>query len=162
MRRHKWKLLVTLAGLVVLTGAAALVLWPRPDRITLENFLRVRKGMGRAEVEAILGSPGDYTTGPIVPWTTSGNLIIASGPWTSWGEAEDNPVTTARGVAELRHPDGTLTCNWEGDTRAIWVTFGRSGDAVYGDTCPSALDRARGPLDRLLWRAKRQWRRWFP
>jgi hypothetical protein len=62
MRRRT--LLVALAGLAVVVGAGTVVLWPRADRITLENFDRIKKGMRRAEVEAILGPPGDYTTGP--------------------------------------------------------------------------------------------------
>jgi hypothetical protein len=50
---------VVIVGLFVLRLAALLV-WPQPDRITQENFDRIRKGMSRAEVEAILGPPGDY------------------------------------------------------------------------------------------------------
>jgi len=34
------------------------------NRITPENFRRIRKGMMLAEVEAILGPPGEYTTLP--------------------------------------------------------------------------------------------------
>jgi hypothetical protein len=63
MRRRT--LLVALAGLPVVVAAGAVVLWPRtPSRITLENCNRIREGMSRAEVEAILGPPGDYRTGP--------------------------------------------------------------------------------------------------
>ena len=62
MRRRK---LIALAGLAVLVAAGAFVLWPRPDRITRANYDRIRMGMSRAEVEAILGPPGDYTTGPV-------------------------------------------------------------------------------------------------
>ncbi len=65
MRRHKWRLLA-LAGLVVLAAVGAFVLWPRADRITRENFDRIREGMGREELEAILGPPGDHRTGPVV------------------------------------------------------------------------------------------------
>ncbi len=44
------------AGLaLVLVAAAAVVLWPRPERVTRENFGRVRKGLSEAEVQAILG-----------------------------------------------------------------------------------------------------------
>jgi hypothetical protein len=76
------KLLVALAGLAVVVAAVVVVLWPRPDRITQENYDRIRvgglwgedwathdnrapvkKGMTRTEVEAILGPPGDYRTG---------------------------------------------------------------------------------------------------
>ncbi len=60
MRRHKWKLLAV-AGLA-LASVAAFALWPRPNRFTREDYDRIHKGMTRAEVEAILGPPGDYTT----------------------------------------------------------------------------------------------------
>jgi hypothetical protein len=39
---------------------------PEPeDRVTEANFHRIEKGMTRPEVEAILGPPGDYSTGPL-------------------------------------------------------------------------------------------------
>jgi hypothetical protein len=60
MRRRK--LLVALA-LAVAVAAAAVVLLPRPDRIAREDYDRIRPGMTRGEVEAILGPPGDYRTG---------------------------------------------------------------------------------------------------
>ena len=59
MRRRK--LLVALAvGVVVLVGVAALVAWPWGERITPDNINRIMAGMSRAEVEAILGPPGDF------------------------------------------------------------------------------------------------------
>jgi hypothetical protein len=58
MRRRKP--LPVPAGRAVLLAAGAFVLWPRPERITRENFKRIREGMTQAEVEAILGPPGDY------------------------------------------------------------------------------------------------------
>jgi hypothetical protein len=65
MRRRKP--LVALAGLAVVVAAGVVVLWPRtaPERITRENYDRIRNGMSRAEVEAILGPPRDYSTGPL-------------------------------------------------------------------------------------------------
>ena len=59
MRRRK---LIAAVGLV---AVGAFVMWPRMDRITRENFDRISKGMSRAEVEAILGPPGDYSGGPV-------------------------------------------------------------------------------------------------
>jgi hypothetical protein len=50
---------VLIVGLFVV-GLAALLVWPQPDQVTQENFDRIRKGMNRAEVESILGPPGDY------------------------------------------------------------------------------------------------------
>jgi len=64
MRRRK--LLVALAGLAVVVAAGVLVQWPAPtSRLTLENLGHLREGMTRAEVEAILGAPGDYSTGQL-------------------------------------------------------------------------------------------------
>ena len=58
MRRRKLLIVLVLAGLtVVVVMAGAVVLWPQPpSRITRENFDRIKEGMSRAEVEAILGS----------------------------------------------------------------------------------------------------------
>jgi hypothetical protein len=63
MRRRKLRwVLVGLAVLLLAAGAS--VARPRPDRITRENCGRVHEGMSESEVEAILGSAGDYRTGP--------------------------------------------------------------------------------------------------
>jgi hypothetical protein len=51
-------------GLLVV-GIADLLLWPQPSRVTRENFDRIREGMSRAEVEAILGPPVVYANGPV-------------------------------------------------------------------------------------------------
>src|SRR5262249_12806073 len=75
MRKWKRRLFGVVAA--VLLAGVALVAWPRPGRITRVAFDRIRPGMSRAEVEALLGSPGDYRTG--VGETV--NLIPFSGPW---------------------------------------------------------------------------------
>jgi hypothetical protein len=63
MRRRK--LLLVLVGVAVVVAAEVVVLWPRLERITRENFARLHSGMSRAEVQAILGTSGEYSTGPI-------------------------------------------------------------------------------------------------
>jgi hypothetical protein len=139
MRRRK--LLVALAGLAVI-AVGAVVLWPRADRITRENFDRIKKGMGRAEVEAILGPPGDYTTGP----TQTTFLESAS----------KHPVSWTRGsvftpVIEF----------WETDDAAIEVGYGPSGELLF--TIRRGQKRLQqSPLDNLIWRVNRQCHRWFP
>ena len=82
MRRRK--LLVALAvGVVV--AAAAVVLWPRPDRITQENCDRIEKGMSQAEVEAILGGPpGDYTTRQVYVLMPIISLVLEILPPIRW------------------------------------------------------------------------------
>jgi hypothetical protein len=66
-----------LGGSLEVTVAALLLLWtprpkpapisPPPPRpwVTQESVHRIKSGMSRAEVEAILGPPGDYTTRPV-------------------------------------------------------------------------------------------------
>ena len=48
MRRRKP--LVVVAGLAVVVAAGVVVLWPRADRVTRENFRRIETGMSRADV----------------------------------------------------------------------------------------------------------------
>jgi hypothetical protein len=78
MRRRK--LLVALAGLAVVGAALAgkmlaLELRARPIRITRENYHRIRYGMSRARVEAILGGPpGDYSTHPVEEFVEGGQV----------------------------------------------------------------------------------------
>jgi hypothetical protein len=55
MRRRK--LLVVLAGLVVLVAVGVVALWPGQSHVTEENFSRIRKGSTDSEVEKILGEP---------------------------------------------------------------------------------------------------------
>ncbi len=131
MRRHKWKLLAALAGLVVLAGAAAFALWP--DRITPENYARIRIGISQAEVEAILGPPGDYRT------------VLTQEP-------------PRPDLKRLGHPSGYEV--WVGDTGHFLVFY--SHDVVSHKTLFPAVAAEQTPLDNLFWRAKRQWRKWFP
>jgi hypothetical protein len=67
MRRQKR--LVILAGLGVVLAVGVSVLWPQPTEpgLTQENFDRIRIGMTRSEVEAILG-----------PWSSSHSVF---GDW---------------------------------------------------------------------------------
>jgi hypothetical protein len=60
----RWKLLVVLAGVGVVLAAGTVVFWPRADRVTRANYDRIQIGMSWADVERILGLPGDYTTAP--------------------------------------------------------------------------------------------------
>jgi hypothetical protein len=141
MRRRK--LLVALAALSVVVAAGTVVLWPRPERITRENYRRIRVGMTFAEVEAILGPPGDHTSGP----------------------TETNDPTWFAVTDSFGEPDAILSAStlmeWSSDTIHIWVAFGFEGTVTAA--MPSIKNRiTQSPLDNLLWRAKRQWHRWFP
>jgi hypothetical protein len=116
---RRWKLLAVLAVLPVPVAFGVSVLWPRPERITPENFDRIRKGMTLAEVEAILGPPGDYRTAKT--------------------ESDDSaPIEHWRVFAE----PGTHTntwADWWTDTRFASVSFDESGRTIRGSYTPSRI-----------------------
>ncbi len=124
-----------LAGLVALAGVAAFAPWPRPDRITEVNHYRIKQRMSRAEVESILGPPGDYRNGP----TTN---------------AEPEGWIYRRSV-------GPHSGAWRGDTGVIRIEFDGPGRVTWADF-GSDYRVDRGWFRNLLERAKWQWRRWFP
>jgi hypothetical protein len=140
MRRRK--LVVAQAGLAVVVAAGAALLWSQlePDRITAANFERIHKGMTRAEVEAILGLPGDYTTG----------ATHADPEFMFHGDEWFNVFAT-----------GPAWPLWEGDAIRIQVGFDDSDHATHKGRL-TAHRWEQSPFDNLLWRAKRQWHRWFP
>jgi hypothetical protein len=136
MRRRK--LLVALAALAVVVAAGVVVLWP--SRLTRENYDRIQNGMSRTEVEAVLGPEGDYRTMPtkfvyLTQWYTGlGNFVV------------DDDYT----------PDGL----WESDAGNICVIYRQGRVTAKAFVMTSRLDQSY--LDNLLWRAQRQWHRWFP
>jgi len=140
MRRRKpwW----VVAGLAVLIVAGAFALSPRVDPVTEENFGRVQDGMSRAEVEAILGPPGDYTTGPRL-------VLEPPGPDRACQPDPAHPWT---------HPDYV---GWVTDRHCLWIGFSPAG-RVQEKYLEPVGDLSKGALDDLLWRAERQWQRWFP
>jgi hypothetical protein len=155
MRRRK-RLKLLAAVVVVLAAGTTLALWPRPDRITRASYERIREGMSRADVEAVLGPPGDYRTGPTTP------EYSLSGGQEGWNTGNGPALITFGDAAEWREPEGMLTCKWHGDRRVIRVTFdpdGRAVDAMLSEGV-KRLDQA--PLENIVWRAKRQWQKWFP
>jgi hypothetical protein len=163
-RKLRW----VLAGLAL--GLVAFALWPvrppAPDRITQENFDRIQEGMTCAEVEALLGGPpGDYRS---VETESIGRFI---------GPEDIDPGECARCDPE----DPCSRVAWIGNDGIIRVQFssgvvtledwggliGRPLGAIPTRPHLSAqffrtARKERGSLDRLLWRVKRQWRRWFP
>jgi hypothetical protein len=133
MRRRK--LIAALVALAVLVVVGAPVLWPPPNRVTQENYDSIRMGMSRTEVEAIFGAPGDYTSGPT-----------------------DYRVDTAPQFASTA---GYTFGIWNTDTSSVGVVFDAE-DRVSDSWFCVGKRLEQGALDNLLWRAKRQWRRWFP
>jgi hypothetical protein len=137
MRRRT--LLVALAALAVVVAVGVVVLWPRqePNRITRENCYRIKEGMSWAEVEAILGPPGDYST----------------------GDAKCSDLPAPPNLMDLRR--ALSLEEWIGDRATMRVFFDGAGNVAYAE-CRLLEPVDRGPLGNLLWRAKRQWHRWFP
>jgi hypothetical protein len=87
------------------------------------------------QVERILGHPGDSTTGLTFP--------IYRASIDDW------------------QPVGTTLIDWTSDNVWMTVAFDSSGRVVRF-VCSENVRISQGPLDNLLWRAKRQWHRWFP
>jgi hypothetical protein len=134
-RKLRW----VLAGLaVLLLAVGTFALWPRPDRITRENFDRIKAGMSLEEIEAILGPPGDYTTRA-----------------TDFEDPEIVKLTSRKGRS--------IGPSWDTDEASIGVTFFLDPPK---ELAAKMYHRGRiiqqSPLESLLWRAKRQWRKWFP
>jgi hypothetical protein len=127
------------AGLAIVAAAGMVVQSPQSDRITQRDFNRILAGARRSEVEAILGPPGDYRTRP----TIYVPQIFA-------------PPRLADRLAS--EPDVDIK-KWEGDSGDIEVVF-RDGETKAAFYATDPLNQ--GPIANLLWRAKRQWDRWFP
>jgi hypothetical protein len=139
MRRRT--LLVVLAALAVVVAVGTVLLWPRAERVTLENHTSIRSGMTLPEVEAILGGPpGDYRTSP------------------TQFEFGDPSFRCRR--SHLRGT-GVSEEHWECDTLALLVRFSDEGTVRCVCPIPTAR-RAGGKFDAICWRAKRQWHYWFP
>jgi hypothetical protein len=142
-RKLRWAIVGLALALVLAVGAFAP--WPRPDRITKENCDRIRKGMSRAEVYALLGPPGDHRTVDTVMPIDSNRAFTHMVP-----KLYDNLFSRWE-VEEL---------TWLGDEGNIHVYLGTGGVVNNCFTFMDKLDQ--NPLDNLLWRSKRQWREWFP
>jgi hypothetical protein len=102
--------------------------------------------MTQAEVELILGPPGNYQSGPTESDPSLDQALCAAR--NSFGRGED-------------FESATTLIRWSSDTLFIFVALGPNGTVVAAT--PMVTKRVhQGPLDNLLWRAKRHWRRWFP
>jgi hypothetical protein len=119
--------------MVVLAGVGAFALWPRPPRVTPGTISRIEFGMFRAEVEAILGPPGDYRD-----WPTRYEKI--GPPEGMWFFAHEL----------WWYDDGTLDVQFDETDRVRWSVLWPA----------RRVDE--GALHNLRWRLRRQWRRWFP
>jgi hypothetical protein len=143
---------VTAAALVVLLAIVACLLWPQPNRITQQNFDRIREGMSRGEVVAILGAPGDYRTAP--------SEFDWQGPRGARAFCGDDIWVRAEGDRKLLLSE-SRTETWDGDEASAIVIFDAS-DRVFATDYLDNKKEEQTLLENLAWRAKRVWHRWFP
>jgi hypothetical protein len=137
MRRRK---LVRGMGLLLMLAGAAFVLWPdSPPRDLWADTGRIQFDMSRAEVEAILGPPGDYTTGPT---RTTGFIRSTSRPHDPFFERQSH-------------------AEWLTDDLKFQVRFD-SENRVAAQYWSYSERLQQNPFENRLWRAERQWRKWFP
>ena len=149
MRRRK--LVGVLARLTVLalafTLGAVLFSSPCPVQLPLDILDRIQPGMNRADIDDIIGSPpGDYRTGPVfeIPHSTQGVY---------WEDEHEQEWI-------VRSPN-LPAYKWETDRAELELIFLESGEVATGSFTRVARQKV-GPVDSLVWRAKRQWRRFFP
>jgi hypothetical protein len=127
----RWLPAVVVVSVVVLLGVAVKAFFfpPTNPRITQANFQRIKAGMRREEVEAILGSPGDYRTGPV-----SYLYPPLSGPSSQWPQ--------------------TPPLKWWGDEAQIIVWVDHAG-VVLQSSRALVLRGQVGMMDWLSWRRHR-------
>jgi hypothetical protein len=124
--RRRW-LLWLLTGLAATCIAFAVVTvasWPEPESqsspITSANFRRVKKGMTREEVTAILGTPGINCTG-----NTEFDFRA--------------PIDRSPMFGDPEGPFAHQIEFWWTDTGNAWVAFDGSGRAIRGFYMPQRL-----------------------
>jgi hypothetical protein len=172
MRRRKLRW--ALAGLAaVLTGIAILLLQPKPSpRISKENFDRLYFGMSGREVDALLGPPGDYRTGPTRPVSPPKVSVLdplmghrprsmpGAGPWRYVWETDSERITIT-----LEPPADYYGLEWDyfGVERP-WSDGMTGRDGITGRVQVSWYEcmTSDRPLNVSLDWVKRQWHRWFP
>jgi hypothetical protein len=140
MRRRT--LLVALAGLTVVVTAGVVVLWlqSEPARVTQANFERIRDGMTRAEVAAILGPPGDFRT--------KESIFL-------------QPLIVDR-VIHYPPPGPPIVAydQWISDSHVVSIAFNVSG-LVEAKWFMDNVPIEQSVFETALWRLNRLWRRWF-
>jgi hypothetical protein len=137
-----------LAGLAVVVAAGGVVLWPRADRVTRENFDRIREGMTRTEVEAILGPPGDGSSGPL----EFRDFLLRFDRVNDYYRPSSSEVLGGKWQERVE---------WLSDQHFVSVCFLQSGH-VRTKSCDDVRRKEQSTFDNILFRAKRQWHRWFP
>jgi hypothetical protein len=133
------------AEAIVASLAKAVIPGPQPlaPGLTQENFDGIEAGMSRAEVEALLGKPSFCLRSGVIDLPPSGVFPVTHPDWGVW-----------------HWFDHGGTGRWHVETHAASVSFDTSGKATRKN---SEIFLVREPfsLPSLLWRAEREWRRWF-
>jgi hypothetical protein len=130
----------------------AFLLWPHPDHITRANSDRIREGMSREELYALLGPPGDYRsvrtedTNPL--WFVS---YIPTSAEIARTEYDREHVFVVR-INLVSGPMERLT--WLGNEGDLHVWF-RSERVSTSGFVPREK-KPQSPLEDLVWRVKRQ------
>jgi hypothetical protein len=156
---RRWKLLGMVAVTLAAVAVGAFVFWPRSDRITEENYERIfRENMSRAEVESLLGPPGDYCTGPgeyFQPFKIVSAVEEESGFWLS-----DETADRISFFDQARGKNSATWAFWVGDTGEITIWASSDGSIEREFTKRRKLPQ--GPIDQLRWQMERLWHRWKP
>ncbi len=131
MRRRTLRWVVATLALALAGAIAFLLLRPEPPaRFTREMFDRIQAGMTRADVEALLGRPGDYTTGPVEAAPGFRSMVVLQKP----------PLTA-------------LVLDWRDNAGGISVAFDASGRPVAKSI--GSCRRDHSPLRWLGWLRQR-------
>jgi hypothetical protein len=135
LKMRSRRLLIAAALVVLAAGGAALISWRPETAISRANYERLKLGVGREEVQAVLGPPRNESTGPLVAnlWPR-GPIDVREACLTEW--ACD---------VSLTHD---LPEEWVSDNVIIRLTFDSAGRVV----AKSAIEvrrKAEGPLDRV-------------
>jgi hypothetical protein len=155
MRRRT--LLAALTGLAVVVAAGVVVLWPwQSSRITRENYERIHERMSQANVEAILGPPGDYRT-------SCGETPVIIGDdtiWTSDGDLDDRLAKSTRKFGWIPKERGRFGI-WMSDTFFADISIDATEQVTEIRGWPRRT-KTQTAFDSFLWRINRQRHRWFP
>jgi hypothetical protein len=155
-------------GLLTVAILLGLFMASRPetdpaDAVGPAIYRQIACGMERSAVwESVGFPPGDYDPDAV-------GRPLSMGPFGEtvghWGIDAENDLEQGRRVARTTDGEEVTLDRWNGRRYCIHVVFDRDGKAA-GCTLyrpfPDADRAEQSPLANLLWRAKRQWRKWFP
>lgn len=155
--------LLWMSAVVLALVAVGAITRPPADRVTKENYDRIRGDTGLAEVESLLGPPGDYRTGPGETEPPMRGSFLMSTLWTWIPDADDG--RTSAGIMPVSVRDGpaghkVIYAAWVGDEGQVHLTI--VSDFVLFQSFDARRKVERGPLDHIRWQLGRYWRKWFP